>query len=68
MLDVVGLTEIAERLGVEPRTVQMWRYRSQRGQMRRPVPEPEATVSGQPAWRWSTIRDWAISTRRLAEE
>jgi hypothetical protein len=54
----VGLVEIAERLGVKPKTVQMWRYRKL-------LPEPAGTVSGAPAWPWHVIRRWAIETGRL---
>jgi hypothetical protein len=54
----VGLAEMAERLGVKAQTARMWRHRNL-------LPEPEWTVSGQPAWNWSTIEEWARSTGRL---
>jgi len=54
----VGASEIAERLGVRAQTVHTWRQR-------RRMPEPRWTVSGQPAWDWSEIEDWAKRTGRL---
>lgn len=56
--DPVGLTEIAKRLGVESKTAQQWRYRKL-------LPEPQYTVSGQPAWEWRKIEKWARETNRL---
>lgn len=57
-LDIVGGKEIADRLHVPPNTVHQW-------SKRRLLPEPEATVSGQPAWSWRTIEEWARATGRL---
>ena len=56
-LDIVGLKEIAERLNVKPQTAAAWKHRGL-------LPQPEWTVSGVPAWRWSTIAWWAASTGR----
>jgi hypothetical protein len=57
--DPVGVTEIADRLDVRPRTVHMWIYRSR-------VPPPEfTTVNGSRAWEWRTILRWAGDTGRL---
>lgn len=56
-LDIVGLKEIAERLNVKQQTAAAWRHRGL-------LPEAEGTVSGMPAWRWSTIAYWAASTGR----
>lgn len=53
----VGLAEIAERLGVERGTVDMWRHREL-------LPEPRWTVGGRPAWSWGDIEDWAEQTGR----
>lgn len=58
LCDPVGLAEMAERLGVKPQTARMWRHRNL-------LPEPDWTVSGQPAWSWSTIEAWARATGRL---
>lgn len=55
---VVGEVEIAERLGVQRNTVNVWRKRGL-------LPAPQWTVSGLPAWDWAVIRRWAIETGRL---
>lgn len=57
-LDIVGLKEIAERLGVKQQTAAAWRHRGL-------LPPPEGTVSGAPAWQWRTIEAWAAATGRL---
>ncbi len=54
----VGQSEIAELLGVAPATVRQWAWRGL-------LPEPEFRVSERPAWRWSTIEQWAKETGRL---
>lgn len=43
----MGLKEIADRLNVKQQTAAAWKHRGL-------LPEPEGTVSGMPAWRWST--------------
>jgi hypothetical protein len=57
-LDIVGLKEIAERLGVKQQTAATWRWRNL-------LPPEEGTVSGAPAWSWTTIERWARETGRL---
>lgn len=57
-VEPVGLEEIAQRLGVQRGTVDMWRQRSV-------LPEPWWTVGGRPAWPWRAIREWACETGRL---
>jgi hypothetical protein len=57
-LDIVGIKEIAERLGVKQQTAAAWRYRGL-------LPPEEGTVSGAPAWAWATIERWARHTGRL---
>ena len=57
-LDIVGLKEIAERLGKKQQTAAAWRYRGL-------LPPEEGTVSGAPAWSWATIERWAKETGRL---
>lgn len=54
-LDLVGYSEIAERLGVSRRTVETWRQREI-------LPEPEWIVSGSPIWRGATITRWTEKT------
>jgi len=51
------LPEIAERLGVERATVDKWRQR-------RVLPDPAATISGSPIWKWGEIVEWASRTGR----
>lgn len=57
-VEPVGVLEIAERLGCKRETVAMWGYRGL-------LPEPPWRVSGQPAWDWAEIEEWARSTGRL---
>lgn len=54
----VGMVEVAAKLGVRRQTVDMWHHRDL-------LPEPDWTVGGRPAWRWSTIETWARETGRL---
>jgi hypothetical protein len=54
----VGAAEIAKRLGVRGQTVHTWRQRKL-------MPPPRWTVSGQPAWDWREIEEWAGRTGRL---
>lgn len=51
-LDLVGPTEIAERLDVKRGTVHTWRLRGV-------LPEPLAVISGVPIWEWETIKAWS---------
>jgi hypothetical protein len=56
--DIVGLNEIADRLGVERSTPDRWRYRGL-------LPEPRLIVSGTPLWDWDNdIEPWARRTGR----
>lgn len=50
--DPVGITEIAQRLGVQRATVDVWRARGV-------LPEPRWTVGGRPAWNWPDVHAWA---------
>ena len=67
--DLVGIQEIADRLGVHRLTVDTWRAR--RHTLKDPawrMPEPDMIVSGRPLWWWSkTIDPWAHVTGRLPE-
>jgi len=56
--DPVGRGEIAERLGLHPKTPSVW---VQRGLL----PKPRWTVNGGDAWNWSDIQQWARETGRV---
>lgn len=56
--DPVGAMEIAERLGMEARSIHMVGRRGQ-------LPEPDFTVNNSRAWRWAKILWWAGETDRL---
>jgi predicted DNA-binding transcriptional regulator AlpA len=56
--DPVGIVEIAQRLGVQRGTVDMWRFRSLH------FPEPRWQVGGRPAWDWSDVEAWAKASGR----
>lgn len=58
-VDVVGIMEIAARLGVSHQTVKQW---SAAGLL----PEPRWRVSGRPAFDWEEIQEWAEKTGRLS--
>jgi hypothetical protein len=57
--DVVGIKEIARRLGVQRATGDQWR---QRGILPASLPRQ---VGGRDAWSWPVIEQWAIETGRL---
>ncbi len=65
--DLVGIPEIAARLGVARRTVTGWRYRHQRSPQLpwQPFPGPALMVSGRPVWEWKVVAAWATATGRL---
>jgi hypothetical protein len=64
--DLVGIAEIAERLGVALRTVSMWRYRHHRTHGRRGSRSPTRThLGGHPCWQWKDVEAWANATGRL---
>lgn len=55
-LEVVGLVEIAELLGVERATVRTWYSRGR-------LPEPDARLAATPVWRLTTIKQWIRQDR-----
>lgn len=57
-MDIVGVVEIAERLGVRQQTVAVWKSRGL-------LPEPKWVVSRNPAWDWRDIERWARNTGRM---
>jgi len=64
--DLVGIPEIATRLGVSRRTVSSWRYRHKNppGPPRSPFPPELMLVSGRPVWHWADVEAWAKATGR----
>jgi hypothetical protein len=62
----VGETQIAVMFGVAPTTPTRWLYRSRKGRMHPPMPEPDGEVSGTPWWWDTTMEQWGTdSNRRL---
>lgn len=57
---IVGEKEIASLLEVKENTVHQWF-------VRRMLPEPDGSVSGNPAWHWDTIQSWAWETGRMPD-
>ena len=55
----VGMSEIAQRLGVRRNTVDSWKQRDI-------LPKPWWLVGGRPGWPWPVIEQWARETGRLA--
>jgi predicted site-specific integrase-resolvase len=51
VVELVGLTQIAERLGVARATVDSWRRRGQ-------LPEPHQMVGIHPLWDWERLNSW----------
>lgn len=61
MSDLVGATEIADRLDVgSVQTVHSWRRRDAS------FPEPVARLSQALVWSWPDVEQWARDTGRLA--
>ena len=58
--DPVGLSDIADRLGVARQTAKSWNHRGL-------LPEPKWRASGGPLWNWPDIERWARKTGRLSE-
>lgn len=56
----MGLSDIAERLGVHAQTTKQWHVRGV-------LPTARWTVSGRPAWDWKDIERWARKTGRWPE-
>lgn len=56
--DLVGLVDIAERLGLARQTVANWRH------LDLGFPEPTWSVSGRPVWEWQVVAEWAQATGR----
>jgi predicted DNA-binding transcriptional regulator AlpA len=56
--DIVGVAEIADRLGVERNTIHRWRERHP------DFPEPAAVLKGSLIWAWPDVAAWAKATGR----
>lgn len=57
-LELVGISEVADRLQVKRATVDRWRQREL-------LPAPGWVVSGTPVWLWGEVKAWAVRTGRL---
>lgn len=57
-LDLVGITEIAQRAGTAPGTVQSWRNRHT------DFPEPLVRLAIGPVWDWEPVRVWLALPRQ----
>jgi ParB/RepB/Spo0J family partition protein len=74
--EIVGPTEVAERLGVSRATVASWRRRhadfpAPRGHLGAPRQAPRAGAKaseGTPWWHWGDVELWAIATGRAPEQ
>ena len=60
-MDLVGLSEIAERAGVRKMTVQQWIQRHN------DFPEPFVRLRATPVWSWPDIEQWLVATGRRAD-
>ena len=58
MNDPVGVTEIADRAGVKPDTVQKWRTRHDS------FPPPAVALSMGPIWDWHVVAEWLDARHR----
>ena len=58
VLELVGISEVAERLGVKRSTVDRWRQRDV-------MPAPGWVLSSSPVWVWGEVEAWARRTGRL---
>lgn len=66
--DIVGIKQIADRLGVSAATVHKWQQRAHTDppeSRRIPIPPPDGYVSKTPWWIWHRIETWAAATGRL---
>jgi len=67
--DLVGIPELAVRLGVPARNIHRWRDRHKQHPPHRhpwqPFPDPVMNISGRPVWQWADVKRWARETGRL---
>ncbi|WP_421118564.1 DNA-binding protein [Aquihabitans daechungensis] len=57
--DLVGATEIGQRLGIDRRSVHQLRRRHD------DFPDPVATLESAMVWAWRDVERWAKATGRL---
>lgn len=57
-LPLAGLTEIAQRAGVQKPVVAVWRTRHES------FPEPVAELATGPVWHWPDVEQWLRDTGR----
>jgi hypothetical protein len=57
-LPLVGLTEIAQRAGVQKNAVSSWRTRH------KDFPAPVAELASGAVWLWPDVEEWLIATGR----
>ncbi|MFE5094069.1 helix-turn-helix transcriptional regulator [Streptomyces sp. NPDC056638] len=55
--DLVGVTDIAERVGRSRQNIQQW-VNGERRQDKRPFPDPEGMAGRSPVWRWGDVNAW----------
>ena len=65
-VDVVGLAEVEDRLGLGQGTARQWANRHRPG-TRTPFPTARWQVSRQDAYDWAEVVDWLATTGRLDE-
>lgn len=53
--DIVGVAELALRLGVRPNTIAVWRSRGQ-------LLPPDLELAMGPVWLWERVEEWARAT------
>lgn len=65
--DIVGIGDIADRLGVQKGTIDTIRKRDKNPHRETTrFPDPAGHLSGYtPWWDWDTVREWAEATGRL---
>jgi len=55
--DLVGVSDIAERVDRTRQNVQQW-VNGERRQDKRPFPDPEGIAGRSPVWRWGDVNAW----------
>lgn len=66
MDELVDLAEAAERLGLAPTTLKMYRYGSTNnfGRFNVGMPDADYTIGNKPVWRLSTLDEWCRTQQR----